>query len=189
MISKALQFTCDILGQFLKNRLGLDENKVILNNLIENNGSLPQENNNKVIISLINVEKETSRAFNTRYQKTNSDNFADINLSERYNLDILISANFENYSETLKFLDEVLLFFQANSILDSASCSAMPDGIPKLEFEIEKVTYHQMQSLWTAMGAKYQPSLIYKMRLITIQANEADRFIPVIRQTSVKAVS
>ena len=41
-----------------------------------------------------------------------------------------------------------------------------------------------MQSLWTAMGAKYQPSVVYKMRLITIQANEAESFSTAIVQTS-----
>ncbi len=189
MISSALQFTCDVMGQFLKNRLGLDENKVLLNNLIEGNGSLPQENQNKIIVSLINIEKETSRPFYNRNKQLPNDSFADTNLSERYNLDILISANFENYNETLKFLDEVLLFFQINNSIDASSSSNMPDGIPRLEFEIEKITYHQMQSLWTAMGAKYQPSVIYKMRLITIQGNEADRFIPAIKKTSAKAIS
>ncbi len=189
MISSALQFTCDVMGQFLKNRLGLDENKVLLNNLIEGNGSLPQENQNKVIVSLINIEKETSRPFYNRNQQVSTEKYADTNLSERYNLDILISANFENYSETLKFLDEVLLFFQVNNSFDSSTFSKMPEGIPRLEFEIEKITYHQMQSLWTAMGAKYQPSVIYKMRLISIQANESNRFIPVIKKTKVKAIS
>jgi hypothetical protein len=189
MISKALQFTCDVMGQFLKHRLGLDENKVLLNNLIEGNGSLPQENQNKIIVSLINIEKETARPFYNRNQKLPDNNFSDTNLSERYNLDILISSNFENYNETLKFLDEVLLFFQINNSFDSSSYSNLPDGIPKLEFEIEKITYHQMQSLWTAMGAKYQPSVIYKMRLINVQANEADRFIPAIVKTTAKATS
>lgn len=188
MISNALQFTCDLMAQFLKNRMGLDENKVLLNNLIEGNGSLPQENQNKIIVSLINIEKETARPFYSNNHKLNDEKFANINLSERYNLDVLISANFENYNETLKFLDEVLLFFQINRSIDS-STSILPDGIPKLEFEIEKITYHQMQSLWTAMGAKYQPSVIYKIRMISIQANEADRFIPAIIKTTATAIT
>lgn len=187
MISNALQFTCEALGQFLKNRLALDENKVILNNLIEGNGSLPLANQNNIIISLINVEKETSRPYYTRAQKLANESFADTNLSERYNLIILVSSNFDNYTETLKFLDETLLFFQVNNFIDTSTYSNMPDGIPKLEFEIEKITYHQMHSLWTAMGAKYQPSVIYKMRLVSIQANEPDRFIPAVTKTTAKA--
>jgi len=64
------------------------------------------------------------------------------------------------------------------------SFSNIPTGLTKLEFEIEKITYHQMQSLWTAMGAKYQPSVIYKLRLVTIQGNETAGFIPAVSQIS-----
>jgi len=189
MISSALQFTCDVMAQFLKNRLGLDENKVLLNNLVEGNGSLPQGNQNKIIISLINIEKETARPYYNRNQQLSNEKFADNNLDQRYNLAILVSANFENYNESLKFLDEILLFFQINNFMDASNSSGFPGDIPRLEFEIEKITYHQMHSLWTAMGAKYQPSVIYNMRLISIQGNETGVFTPAIKKTSAKALS
>lgn len=184
MLSQALQFTNDILDQFLKNQFGLDERKVVLNNLIEANGSVPQINQNKVVISLINIEKETARPFYNRSQKLAEGNYADINPSERYNLDLLISANFDDYGETLRFLNAVILFFQINNSPDARSFSTIPDGLVKLEFEIEKISYHQMQNLWTSMGAKYQPSVIYKLRLITIQGNVSEGFMPAISKIS-----
>jgi hypothetical protein len=46
-----------------------------------------------------------------------------------------------------------------------------------------------MHSLWTAMGAKYQPSVIYKVRLITIQGNEAEGFVPAISQVATETIS
>ncbi|MGB8195367.1 MAG: DUF4255 domain-containing protein [Chitinophagaceae bacterium] len=184
MISKALQFTNDVLDQFLRNRFGLDEKKVLLNKLIEANGSLPQVNQNKVVISLINIEKETAKPFYVRHQQLAGGSYADINPAERYNLDLLISSNFDDYSETLKFLNAVILFFQVNPAFESDAFPNMPPGLNKLEFEIEKLSYHQMQGLWTAMGAKYQPSLIYKMRLVTIQANELTGVKPAISKTA-----
>lgn len=184
MISKALQFTNDALDQFLRNRFGLDDKKVLLNKLVESNGNVPQVNQNKVVISLINVEKETTKPFYVRNQQLQNGNYSDVSPSERYNLDLLISSNFDDYGETLKFLDAVILFFQVNTTLDASSFSSIPAGLTRLEFEIEKVTYHQMQSLWTAMGAKYQPSVIYKTRLITIQASEISGFTPAVSNTS-----
>lgn len=184
MISKALQFTNDVLDQFLKTRFGLDESKVLLNNLIDTNGAIPEINQNKIIISLINIEKETAKPFYNRNQQLANGSYANINPAERYNLDVLISSNFDNYSETLKFLNAVILFFQINNSLDSNTSANIPLGLERLEFEIEKITYHQMQSLWTAMGAKYQPSVIYKMRLITIQGDEVSGFAPEVSQTS-----
>jgi hypothetical protein len=184
MISKALQFTNDVLDQFLKTRFGLDESKVLLNNLIDSNGSIPEINQNKVVVSLINIEKETAKPFYNRSQQLANGNYASINPAERYNLDVLISSNFDDYTETLKFLGAVILFFQINNSLDSNTSSNIPLGLERLEFEIEKITYHQMQSLWTAMGAKYQPSVIYKMRLITIQGEEVSGFASEVLQTS-----
>jgi len=186
MIAKAMQFMNSSLDQFLRNRYGLDESKVVLNNLIDSDGSIPTINQNKLVISLINIEKETSKAFYTHNKKLTNGNFSDVNPSERYNLIILISSNFDDYAETLKFLNTVILYFQANPVLDANTSSNIPSGLTKLEFEVEKIGYHQMQGLWTAMGAKYQPSIIYKMRLITIQANETDGFIPAVRQYSNK---
>lgn len=180
MITQALQFTNSILDQYLRNRFGADESMVLLNNLIESNGSIPEANHNKVIISLINIEKETNRPFYVRNQKLSNGNYSDISTPERYNLDLLISSNFDNYSESLKFLDAVILFFQATPSPDSTFYSGMPAGNNKIEFEIEKISYHQMQNLWTAMGAKYQPSVIYKMRLVTVQAHETEGFTPAV---------
>jgi hypothetical protein len=180
MINKALQFTGDILNQFLKKKLGLTENKVLLNNLVEPGGAIPAANQNKVVVSLINIEKETTKQFYNRNQRTQDSDFSDIQPSERYNLDILISGHFDDYSETLKFLTAVIGFFQVNTFMDAQAAPSIPDGLIKLEYEIEKINYHQMQSLWTAMGAKYQPSVIYKMRLVTIQSNEVRRFIPAV---------
>jgi len=184
MINKALQFTSDVLDQFLRNRFGLDESKVILNNLIESNGAVPEVNQNKIVISLINVEKETLKPFYQRNQRLTGGSYSELSPAERFNLDLLISSNFENYNETLRFLNSVLVFFQVNHTLDASVSSSIPAGLNKLEFEIERITYHQMQSLWTAMGAKYQPSVIYKMRLITIQGDQPDGFTTAISSTA-----
>jgi len=183
MIQKSLQFTHDVLSQFLTNAFNLDENKVVLNTIIDTDGNIPLQNKNKVVVSLINVERETLKPFYGRNQKLSNGNYAEIRPSERYNLDILITSNFDDYSETLKFLNAVILFFQTNTAVDSASFSSMPGGINRLEYDIEKITYHQMHSLWTAMGAKYQPSVIYKMRLLTLQAGESHSFTTELKET------
>jgi hypothetical protein len=184
MMNEALQFTCDVLNQYLKSRFGLDEVIVVLNSLMGNNGAVPLINQNKLVISLINIEKETAKPYYVRNQKMINGDFSEINQAERYSLNILVSSNFDDYSETLKFLNAVILFFQVNNVLDAASFSAIPTAVSKLDFEIEKLTYHQMQSLWTAMGAKYQPSVIYKMRLVTIQGGESRGFVPAISNIS-----
>ena len=184
MINQSLQFTNKLLGQFLKNRFGLDEEKIVLNYLVDVNGSFPKMNQNKVVLSLINVEKETNQPFYVKNRQLESGNYSSFNPVERYNLDILISSNFDDYTESLKFLDAIIYFFQINNYLDASTSSSIPEGLSKLEFEYEKISYHQMHSLWTAMGAKYQPSIIYKMKLVKVQANETIGIIPAVTNTN-----
>lgn len=184
MISKALQFTSDMLNQFLVNRFSLSEKVVLLNNVIEPDGTIPQKNQNKVVLSLINIEKETLKPFYVRNQRMPDGSFADINPAERYNLDMLITSNFEDYQETLRFLNASLMFFQINQAVDHTASSAFPENLEKLEFEFQKLTFHQMQGLWNSMGAKYQPSVVFRMRLINIQGNEPSTFYGQVLQTS-----
>jgi hypothetical protein len=184
MIYKSLQFTSNILGQFLKSRFRLDEDKIVLNYLVDPDGSIPKMNQNKVVLSLINIEKETNQPFYIRNQKLETGNYSSFNPVERYNLDLLLSSNFDDYDESLKFLDAIVCFFQINNYLDASSSSSIPEGLTKLEFEYEKISYHQMHSLWTAMGAKYQPSIIYKMKLIKVQAHETVEILPAVTTTT-----
>ena len=117
MIHQSLQFTNKLLGQFLKNRFGLDEDKTVVNYLIEPNGTLPKVNQDKVVLSLINIEKETNQPFYIRNQRLENGNFSNFNPTEKYNIDLLISSNFDDYNESLKFLDAIILFFQVNSTI------------------------------------------------------------------------
>ena len=64
------------------------------------------------------------------------------------------------------------MFFQAHQSVNSNSHTNLPEGINKLSFILEQLKYSEMHSLWTSLGAKYTPSVVYKMKLIDIQANE-----------------
>ncbi len=184
MLEQSLEITRTVLNQYLTKKFGLNDDVVVINNVIDPNGSVPQSNLNKVVISLLNIEREVNKQFYNRNQKLSDGTYADINPEERYNLDLLFSSSFQNYSETLKFLNGVLEFFQINNTIDSRKYSNMPSGINRLDYDNEKISFHQMHSLWSAMGAKYQPSVIYKLRLITIQGDELIKVISPVSATS-----
>ncbi|MFT5822753.1 MAG: hypothetical protein ACI8ZM_004010 [Crocinitomix sp.] len=181
MLDKALQFTSTALNQFLKNTFSLNEDKVVMNNLISPNGDIPDENKNKIVLSLLNIEQETNKQFYGRNKQLDDGGYVNVNPTERFNLDLLFSANFQDYTETLKFLNATIQFFQANSTIDRTKQASLPENIDRLNFDLEKVSYHEMHSLWSAMGAKYQPSVIYKLRLVTIQADQTIQSIPYVK--------
>ncbi|MBC8754351.1 DUF4255 domain-containing protein [Kordia sp. YSTF-M3] len=185
MIEKALQFTGKALNQFVKKKFGLDEDVVMINPIIDQSGSVPKENQNKIIISLIHIEQDTTKQFYKRNQQLTTGNYTRTPQSYRYNLFTLITPNFENYSEALKFLDASIQFFQINEMIDATRNAEIPTELGKLEYEFQKgENYMQMQNLWTALGAKYQPSVIYKMKLVTIVSDEIEGFDAGINQIS-----
>jgi hypothetical protein len=183
MIQNALQFTQDILQQYLKHKLGLDKDLVVCNKIIETDGSVPIINQNKVVLSFINIERESFRPFvNKKKQQVGS--YAAVVGPEHFNLDVLVSCNFDHYNEALKFLNEVILFFQINHYFHPSIASNIPEGISKLSFELKNITSQEMHQLWHSMGATYQPSVIYKLRLVTINPQEHPGFVSAVSETS-----
>lgn len=164
MLLKTIQFTATAIDQFIKNRLNIDQDMVVLNSIKDITGSVLQENQNKVVLSLINIEPELMPKANP----TRTIGNAAIEIRPQlYNLHVLMCPKFDDYKETLRFLDTVILFFQMNPLLTSNTFSNLPDGIEKLNVELESLNYSQMHDIWTAIGADYQPSVVYKIRVIS----------------------
>lgn len=186
MIHSALQFVVDIMNQYFQNKMGLDGSYVVLDKLVNPDGSAIASNNNKLILSLVNLERETAQPFYNRTQQPALQAQPNINPDVRLNLDLLIASNFESYRETLTFLNQAISFFQSNNVLDSSVSANFPADLSKLEFEMERISYQQMHSLWTSMGVKYLPSVMYKMRMLTIQGNESKGFVHPVSQQNTK---
>jgi hypothetical protein len=130
------------------------------------------------------LEEETTKPFYNRMEPVTDGSYVKKATSNQYNLFALVTPVFEDYSEGLKFLDATIQFFQINEMIDATKYANIPDGIVKLAYEFQKgENYMQMQNLWTALGAKYQPSVIYKMKMITIASDEIQGF-----ESSVNAI-
>lgn len=178
MILKTLQFTSEILDQFLTNRFQLEESKVSLNGLADLSGNSPEINSNKIIISFLNAEQETVKPYVQRQLKDTAGQYGKMPNGERYNLNVLFTSNFKDYKEALKYLDSTISFFQMNSVLDAQSYSNLPSGLTKLQVSLENTNFDQMQNIWNSLGIPYQPSLIYKIRIIYNNPEQINEVIP-----------
>lgn len=184
IILNTMQFTGSILNQYVKNTFHLNDTRVLLNDVIDENGSVPTLNQNKLILTMINIQKETLKPFNVRFKTMENGNFAHNAPVERYNLAMMVSSHFDDYAESLKFLNASILFFQAHPSIDATNYANLPKGIKKLDYEIDTISYHEMFNLWSAMGAKYRPSCIYKVRLMTLDPAEFSAFEPAVTTVS-----
>jgi len=82
----------------------------------------------------------------------------------------LFSASFNEKLniDALKFLSAVIAFFKIKPLFYPGEQFNLPDGLDKLSFEISNMSIQEQSNLWSAIGAKYLPSILYKVRLVTI---------------------
>ncbi|KHN52491.1 hypothetical protein OI70_19275 [Dickeya fangzhongdai] len=188
MIDDALGYVKSILSQQLCHQFDSDGELVVVNNLVELNGSYPLKNQNKMVLTLINLEHETIKPFYGGRSASGPENtnIRQIMPAVRFNLDVLFTAHFDDYHEALKFLSATIAFFQASPTLVRQKFPDMPDDLTQLQFEIENSSYEKTQNLWSALGARYQPSIIYKIRHIAIQSNQIAGETPVLQHVTNK---
>lgn len=60
MIDAAISHIAIQLNQHLKSRFGLHEDVVVISNILEQDGSLASHINNKLVMFLINIERDTT---------------------------------------------------------------------------------------------------------------------------------
>lgn len=101
---------------------------------------------------------------------------------------VLVVANMDKYPEALYRLSAVMDYFHENSVFEQHTYKkkGFPTvQIPKLIVEMENMDFQMTHSLWQTIGASYQPSILYKVRMISID----NEFTPQQRITSVNQVN
>lgn len=182
MIDAALSFLSDELNEYLKIRSDdPDTPRIILSNvaIAGDTGSSVGFPDNHLGMSLINIEEE--RVFkDQRTSFTNSDGLTEhMNPDLKLNLYIIISANYQDsvasgssidYKEGLKQLSYVISFFQAKNVFTKDSTPKLAEtSIEKLVVELYSYSFEQLNNFWSVLGTHYMPSVLYKVRVITIQ--------------------
>ena len=170
MIYESLNFICGELNAFLRNAFQITEDKAIVSNLINHDGSVPLALSDKLVITLVNIEQETSIA-NQGFTKITGSSYIIRNQPLNLNLYVLFSGYFNNYNESLKFISACIAFFQRNYVFLRTNFPAMSEDTDKLVFDMIKTDYQSINYLWGSLGAKYVPSMIYKMRMLTVDEN------------------
>lgn len=174
MLNKTLTFITDLLNRNLKMTFGLTEDIVVMGSLINLDGSVTNNIENKVVISVINLEHEKTVKHMGGYIADDQGKFGKVNPPIYLNLYLLISANYnsENYLEALKMLSTVIGFFQSSLIFTPETHPELDPSIKRLTFEIFNIPVQELSHIWSGIGAKYVLSIVYKVRMISIQQGE-----------------
>jgi hypothetical protein len=183
MIHSALEFLAFELNGYIRLRIGESEQKrVFLSRVTSETGGIliPDKS---IGLSLINIEEEKFHKDQVSTKMNMAGKVEKINPEIKLNLYILITANFQNqsgdestsdYIEGLKQLSYVISFFQSKNVFtmdNSPSLAAFDLNLKKLVVELYSYSFEQLYNFWSVVGAKYMPSVLYKVRILTIQEN------------------
>ncbi|MEQ9405953.1 MAG: DUF4255 domain-containing protein [Cyclobacteriaceae bacterium] len=171
MVFESLKYIANDLDEHLKRKYGTAESKVKLTNILDQDGSIPETNRNKVILSLLSMEHE-STVQNSQNAVNTGTHYFQVNPPLNFNVNIMFSCLFNQYEEGLKFLSDTIYFFQGRSLFNAQNSPGLDERIFQLTLEVIKLNYHETYNLWASLGAKYIPSIPFKLRMLTFQADE-----------------
>ena len=171
MIHQVLPIIVDELNDFFQSRFDTSEDKVILGNIVQQDGTVAIEGEDKVIVSLINVERDGSN------QLAGS---GGPNPPVHINLYVLFAAYFNNYLESLKFISGVIGFFQGKNNFNPHNTPLLPADVNQVRLEIVNIDFRELSNLWASLGAKYIPSVIYRLRTLNMEEDRITDDMPPI---------
>lgn len=172
VIDRVLGHLATHLNGYYRRNFQVAEDVVVVSNLQEVGGSSVVLSANKVVLFLSSIERDTlaHRATNPPGPVTRGivQNVPPVYL----NLLVMCAANFSgsHYPEALKFLSSAIVFFQGNPVFDHQNTPDMDARLERLALNMENLSSQEMHSLWSIHGGRYLPSVLFRVRMITLDA-------------------
>jgi hypothetical protein len=185
MIDKTMTFLLGELNGFLGTVFPASEQQVVLSSLALHDGSVPREIENKMVLTLTNIERE--HAATSRESSSVSRGSSTLRAGPPLNLNLyfLLAASFpSDCAQALRLLSAALGFLHSKPVFTPQDSAAFPRGLERLTVEMVNLGIGDLHNLWSCTGAKYLPSALYKARMITLQDGWITERVPVITSTS-----
>ncbi len=177
MIDAAIGHIASELNQHIRRTYSLSEDMVVVSNLLEQDGSLSVHVNNKLVIFLVNIEKDTVPQQPANMTRPDGGRSIVSSAPLYLNLYVMVAGNFSgsNYTEGLKFISTAISFFQRQPMLDQQNTPALDKRIERLMLDIENQGMQNLSGLGEMLSGKYLPSVLYKMRMVTFDADDVQQ--------------
>lgn len=168
-----------------------DNEYVTLGNvaILESAGDTQTGLEEKVIVSVVNLEEESAFKNLPNYAKTVNGSVRYQNAPVFLNLYLLFTSNFNNYVTSLAHLSEVIQFFQGKNVFNLKNAPGDSDAVPdpdvaelQLILDMYTMTFEQINHLWGSLGGKQLPFVMYKARLVKILDRRTTGTGPIIEE-------
>ncbi len=157
------------------------------------NGTVNISDNTHITLMLTGLEEERREGKRPYFLPTDDKQFIRLNPPVELDLFLLFAAHNSNYETALRDLSSVVSFFQANSIFNDQTYPALNASvadpvkkpwqlIERLSFRLYGLSFEQQNNLWSMLGTKYIPSVMYKVNMLTVFDTKAKEKAPSITE-------
>jgi hypothetical protein len=164
MIHQVLPIIIEDLNAHLVRRIPMGNltRVVELKSIMNQRGELNDLQENSVLSSIVNLQEEELKPSFVRNKGLNQ------NPPIFLNITILFAAYFSNYITALQYLSGVIGFFQSKPVFTPENTPALSGVVEKTSTKIVNLDSRELSSLWSMLGAKYMPSVLYRFKIIAI---------------------
>ena len=170
MIDIALLQIASSLNQSLRRSFGVADDLVSLASLHEPDGSLAPQSAGRLSMFLVGVERDTLPGGAARVAAA-----ARVGLAPPpvcLNLRVMLAASFNasQYAQALRLLSAAVGFFQSRPLFDHHNTPDLDPRISRLALDLENLGFAELANAWGMLGGKYLPSVLYRVRMVAIDA-------------------
>jgi len=168
VIDQVLDFLCRQVNAYLLTKLDPSpESALVLFNVSQLGTDAENTDDTKnAFLTLVNVEEDRISKSQQNYVRRD-EKLIYQQPKVHLNLYLLFSANLD-YLESLKRISLIIQFFQHRNVFTPLTSPAMPAGTDELVLDLYTTSFQELNNLWGVMGSRYLPSVMYKMRMVTI---------------------
>lgn len=168
LIGLTLELLRSKLNQYFNNLYLDNDERVIISNIVRQDGSLYEDAKDKLVIFLANMQMETIISTFSKDKPVEGNKYVSVTPPLYLNLYLLFYANYSdaNYRNGLTMISGAISFFQQNPVFTQNRLPGLDDSIDKLTFEMVNMDMAEHNYLMGLAGAKYLPSVLYKVRML-----------------------
>jgi Pvc16 N-terminal domain len=174
MLYNTLKFICGEVNKYLNLKMGIAAEPrlkmgniaLALDNILLQGNSL----DGKAVLSIVNVEEDKVAKQQENYTRAD---FTTIykNPPLYLNVYVLFSINKPEYDDCIQWLGHIMQFFQHQQVFTPTTHPDLDAAIPKVIVDLYSMSFEQVNHLWSTLGGKYMPSVLYKIRQVTLDEN------------------
>lgn len=175
MISESLTFLATEINKFLNQKMGATTDpRLVLGNITKAADVEGGKDaiGSKIILSLVNVEEDKVAKINENFTKTETSVIYK-NPPIFVNLYILIASNLSGYNDSLKAIAYIMQFFQSQNFFTPLTHPGLDNRITQMNVDLFSLNFEQINHIWSTLGGKYLPSVMYKLRQLKIEDEDA----------------